>query len=111
MVETSKIAERLTARKVKPTANRIMVYDALNRSEHPQSIAELEAVLETIDKSVIFRTLQLFAEHHLVHSIDGAQEGTRYEICHSGHTDCGKTHPDEDEHIHFYCIHPLFFFF
>ncbi|MBR1786632.1 MAG: transcriptional repressor [Paludibacteraceae bacterium] len=102
MTDTDNIEHILLEHGIKPTANRLLVYDALCKSIHPKSITELECALETIDKSVIFRTLQLFYEHHLVHSVDGAQEGTRYEICHSHHhKEYG--HPDEDEHIHFYC--------
>ena len=83
---------------VKPTANRIVVLRELARTLHPATLAELEARILTIDKSNIFRALTLFREHHLVHAIEGASEGVRYELCHSHDNE-----HDEDLHPHFYC--------
>ena len=83
---------------IKPTANRIVVVRALCASMLPQSLAELEHKIATIDKSNIFRALTLFREHHLVHAIEGSSDGTRYELCHSH----DKEH-DDDQHPHFYC--------
>lgn len=83
---------------IKPTANRIMVVKALESSMLPLSMAELERKLDSIDKSNIFRTLTLFREHHLVHAIEGAVDGTRFELCHSH-----DEHYDDDLHPHFYC--------
>jgi Fur family ferric uptake transcriptional regulator len=83
---------------IKPTANRIMVVEALASSMLPQSLAELERRIQTIDKSNIFRALTLFREQHLVHTIEGGNDGTRYELCHSHSHD-----HDDDQHPHFYC--------
>ena len=65
---------------IKPTANRIVVVEALASSMLPQSLAELERRIQTIDKSNIFRALTLFREHHLVHTIEGGSDGIRYEL-------------------------------
>ena len=83
---------------VKPTANRIVVVKALASSIQPQSLAELESRIETIDKSNVFRALTLFREHHLVHAIEGSGDGTKYELCHSHDHD-----HDDDQHPHFFC--------
>jgi Fur family ferric uptake transcriptional regulator len=83
---------------VKPTANRIVVVEALASSMLPQSLAELERRIQTIDKSNIFRALTLFRERHLVHTIEGGSDGIRYELCHSHSED-----HDDDQHPHFYC--------
>ena len=88
----------LEAHGIKPTANRIVVVRELARSLRPATLAELEAKIQTIDKSNIFRALTLFREQHLVHVIEGGSEGVRYELCHS-HDD----EHDEDIHPHFYC--------
>ena len=83
---------------IKPTANRIVVVKALESSMQPQSLAELERKISTIDKSNIFRALNLFREHHLIHAIEGNSDGMRYELCHS------HSHEhDDDQHPHFYC--------
>lgn len=89
--------EQLEAHHIKPTANRLIVMNALATSLQPMSLSELEQRIQTIDKSNIFRTLNTFKKHHLVHVIDGI-EGARYELCHSH-----DLHKDEDLHPHFYC--------
>ena len=83
---------------IKPTSNRIVVVKALASSIQPQSLAELESKLGTVDRSNVFRALTLFREHHLVHAIEGTGDGTRYELCHSHH----EGH-DDDVHPHFFC--------
>ena len=83
---------------IKPTANRILVAEALHRAGRPMSMMELEDAIGSIDKSGISRTLTLFREQRLVHTIQDGGDGVRYELCHS-HSD---SH-DEDAHVHFYC--------
>lgn len=82
---------------VKATANRLLIARALADAHRPLSMTELEDMLETIDKSNIFRALQAFKEAHLVHVLEDTGEGVRYEFCHS-HGD-----HDDDLHVHFYC--------
>ncbi len=83
---------------VKVTANRILVARALEEAGRPLSLMELETVLETLDKSSVFRALSAFKEAHLVHVLEDAGEGVRYELCHSH-----DTRRDDDLHVHFYC--------
>lgn len=83
---------------VKPTSNRILVLRALLESRNPVSLIELENVLETIERSSIFRVLSLFLEHDIVHVIEDGKGITRYEICH-GHDACSV----DDMHVHFFC--------
>ena len=83
---------------VKATPNRLLVARALTSAGRPLSLMELEAQLETIDKSAIFRTLGAFKDAHLVHVLEDSGEGVRYELCHSHHHD-----HDDDIHVHFYC--------
>lgn len=97
-MEGAKCIKLLEAHGITPTANRIVVLKALDSSIQPQSLAELEIKIDSIDRSNIFRALTLFREHHLVHAIEGTGDGTRYELCHSHHDD-----HDDDLHPHFYC--------
>ena len=83
---------------VKPTANRIMIANAFVKEHRPLSMSEVETQLESVDKSVISRTLALFRERHLVHILPDGGDGVRYELCRS----CSDDH-DDDVHIHFYC--------
>ena len=82
---------------VRVTANRLVIARALAASGRPLSMMELETMVETIDKSGVFRTLQQFRESGLVHVLEDSGEGVRYELCHS-HGD-----HDDDLHVHFYC--------
>lgn len=83
---------------IKVTANRLMIARALADAHRPLSMTELEDLLETIDKSSIFRTLLVFRDAHLVHALEDTGDGVRYEFCHSHNED-----RDEDLHVHFYC--------
>lgn len=83
---------------VKATANRLMIARALADAHRPLTMTELEDMLETIDKSNVFRTLQVFRKAHLVHTLEDTGDGVRYEFCHS-HAE-GQ---DDDLHVHFYC--------
>ena len=94
----TKCTQLLEEHGIKPTANRIVVVRELASALHPMTLAELEYKILTIDKSNIFRALNLFREHHLVHVIEGGYEGVRYELCHSHDHD-----HDADLHPHFYC--------
>ena len=63
---------------VKPTANRILILKALLQAGRPLSLTEIETALESVDKSIISRTLAAFREHHLLHALsDGS--GVRYD--------------------------------
>ena len=83
---------------VKVTPNRLLVARALQEAGRPLSLMELEALLETVDKSAVFRTLVTFKDARLVHVLEDAGDGVRYELCHSHHDG-----HDDDVHVHFYC--------
>ena len=97
-MEQQKYVEILEQHDVKPTANRIVIFCALAESKLPLSLKEIEDKVFPIDKSGVFRTLSVFREHHLIHVIEGAENGVRYELCHD-HTD----ESDNDQHLHFFC--------
>lgn len=97
-MEKKQLVQRLESHGIKPTANRIRIAEALEGSEHPMTLSELEAELETIDKSNVFRTLVLFRDRHFIHQVEDGCEGMRYECCHSSHEDV-----DDDMHVHFHC--------
>ncbi len=87
----------LSAHGIRSTANRISVLKALSQSKSALSIAELELILDTIDKSNIFRTLTTFKEAKLVHLIADESNSIKYELCRS------EKHEDDDSHVHFFC--------
>jgi len=89
----------LSAADVPPTPNRLLVMRELARAASPLSLRELEDRIDTMDKSSIFRTLRLFAAHHLVHQIDDGSGSVKFEVCHVRVHDAQH----DDEHVHFYC--------
>ena len=84
----AEISKLLEEHGIRPTANRLLVAEALGNEERPLSLLELEDLIGSVDKSGISRCLTLFKENHLVHSIEDV--------------DCTRYH-DEDAHVHFYC--------
>ena len=83
---------------IKPTAARILIMRAMGAADHPLSMAEIGDALETVDKSVISRTLALFRAGGLIHVIQDGSESVRYELCR-----CSHAGDDEDLHTHFHC--------
>ena len=77
---------------IRPTANRILVARTMLQSDKPLSLIEIEDELLSIDKSVIFRTLKLFGEHHLVQIhvalVSGVRSGKV--ASHAHHTSLGE---------------------
>lgn len=98
-MSTQEIISKLTSRNIKPTANRILVLKTLAQESDPMSISMLENILETMDKSSIFRVLTCFVEHGLVHSFEDGRGILNYEICTSNGSSCNCS----DAHFHFYC--------
>ncbi|MCR5003296.1 MAG: transcriptional repressor [Bacteroidales bacterium] len=93
----------LTEHGVKPTANRILILKTILEEERPLSMTEIETILETVDKSIISRTLATFREHHLLHDIEDGSDSVRYEVCHGHHHDGLCCDEGNDLHVHFHC--------
>ena len=60
----------LQARDIKSTAMRMLILKHMLGFSRAFKLSDLEAVMETVDKSTIFRTITLFHEKQLIHSID-----------------------------------------
>ncbi len=109
-MEGTEIERLLSRHGIKPTANRLMVANVIAQADRPLCLADIEALLDTVDKSNIFRALTLFRENRIVHTIEDETGSLHYELCqghcHEGVDDgcdaCG-IEDDEDLHIHFYC--------
>ncbi len=89
---------KLADKGIKPTANRILVMKALLESETALSIYDLQESIGSLDKSSIFRVLNLFLSQHAVHGVYDGSGSMKYEVCRS-HGKCENT----DMHVHFYC--------
>lgn len=99
VLSAPKIEEVLTGKGVKPTANRILIYRALSKSDHPLSLADLVGILSPMDKASIFRSLTVLGQCGVVHVFEDGSGSTKYELCHSNRHE----HSLGDEHVHFHC--------
>ena len=97
-MNSEEITSRLERKGVKPTANRILVYKTLAGLDHPASLADIESLQLSMDKSSIFRVLSLFLEHEVVHSFEDGRGLLNYELC-EHHGPCKH----DENHVHFYC--------
>lgn len=88
----------LTAHGIRPTSVRLLVYRAIEAFTDTFSLTDLEDALESVDKSTLFRTLTLFAEHHLLHEIEDGSGSKKYCLCRNDHA-CRV----DELHCHFYC--------
>ncbi|MCD8136151.1 MAG: transcriptional repressor [Parabacteroides gordonii] len=89
----------LNKRKNKPTAIRLLVLKAMMEFERAFSMLDLENYLDTVDKSTVSRTINLFLDHHLIHCIDDGSGSLKYSVCGE---DCSCS--IEELHAHFYCL-------
>ena len=97
-MEEKKYLDLLAKRDIQPTAIRILVLRTMMQAGRSVSLLDLETMLDTVDKSTIFRTLTLFLEHDVVHAFEDGRGVLCYELCEEkGACD------HHDGHIHFYC--------
>ncbi|MCR4859911.1 MAG: transcriptional repressor [Bacteroidales bacterium] len=96
---TTQDAEKLMCEHgIKPTANRILILRTLLEEHRPLSMSEIETILESVDKSIISRTLAAFRERRLLHTLEDGGDSLRYEVCR-----CAEEEEDSDRHVHFHC--------
>lgn len=92
--------KRLEDRGIRITSVRLLILKAMINYPQAFSLADMEDELETVDKSTLFRTISLFHDKHLIHSIDDGSGSIKYSVC---STDC--TCSLKDLHVHFACNH------
>ena len=90
--------QQLENRGIRPTAIRLLILKAMVESPQAFSLSSLEETLDTVDKSTLFRTITLFHNQHLIHSIDDGSGSIKYSVCSS---DCMCQ--IKDLHAHFCC--------
>ena len=90
--------DMLEKREIRPTSMRILILKIMLEKEEMLSMTDIENILESVDKSTISRTLNLFLEKHLAHTIDDGSGSLKYGVC---HREC--TCSVEDQHSHFFC--------
>ncbi|MDN3706948.1 transcriptional repressor [Myroides ceti] len=92
------LENKLLKRDIKPTSVRLLILKSMTEFKTAFSLTDLETALETVNKSTIFRTLHLFLEKLLIHTIDDGSGSMKYSICSD---DCMCTLGEL--HVHFTC--------
>lgn len=88
--------KRLRDAGIRLTAIRLLVYKTISEQmENAFSLQDVMTLLPYADNSSVFRTLTLFAEHHLLHLIDDGSGKQKYCVCRCGKFRC--------QHIHLTC--------
>ena len=65
------------------TAIRLMVWREIrHRLAEAFSLADVESLLPTVDRSTLFRTLTCLRDAHLLHDIDDGSGSQKYCVCH-----------------------------
>lgn len=68
---------------VRVTAVRLLIWKTIRNGFHDAfSLADLETVLPTVDRSTLFRNLSVLTEAHLLHEIDDGSGSQKYCVCH-----------------------------
>ena len=92
--------KKLAQRDIKPTAMRLLILRAMMQFERAFSLLDLETYLDTVDKSTLSRTINLFLKHHLIHGIDDGSGSLKYAVCGNFYcTQCQKTYCLRNIHI------------
>jgi Fur family ferric uptake transcriptional regulator len=98
MTRMEELEQRLIDRGIHVTAVRLLVLKAMLNYRRAFSLADLEEVLGSVDKSTLSRAIRLFHEKLLIHSIDDGSGSVKYSVCSSDCSCCLN-----DLHVHFYC--------
>lgn len=84
---------------IRPTSVRIVVFRAISKFKDTFNLQDIETELDWMDKSSIFRTLTLFSEKKMLHTINDGSGTQKYCLCHN----LGKCDTRE-LHCHFHCV-------
>lgn len=96
-MEQERLSKLLQHFGVRMTPVRLMLYQALEQASIAMSLSDLEVELRTVDKSSIFRNLQLFLEVGLIHQIQDGSGIAKYAVSQIDEVDSPTTH------AHFTC--------
>lgn len=90
--------QQLIDKKINPTAMRLLIYNHFLNEKNALSLSDIENVFDTADRTTIYRTLKVFEQKGLLHTIT-ENNSTRYLLCHN---ECSEGN-HHDIHVHFLC--------
>lgn len=97
-MDKNQIENLFALKKIRATSNRISIYEAILHQNNTFSLVNIEDALLHLDKSTIFRTMILFEERQLIHSIEDGSGSKKFCLC----PNQGYCQLDES-HCHFHC--------
>lgn len=93
----AELSQYLESHGIRPTAVRLLVWEEVHKQSETFSLADMEQWMPHMERSSIFRALKLFADHHLLHTIDDGTGIQKYCVC--------RCHNQQHiNHVHFNCI-------
>ena len=96
----TEVRELLKKSRLSITDSRQRILDLFLRTEGALSHADIEKrIADGIDRVTIYRTLQVFEEKGIIHTIPSADNSIKYALCKE---DCAVGH-HHDNHVHFVC--------
>lgn len=95
----AKAEKRLERKGIRSTAMRLLIFKKLKEARAALSLGELEAHLETSERSTLYRTMKTFEEAGIVHQIEDGTGIPKYALCEEG---C-NCEIEKDLHLHFHC--------
>ena len=99
-MEKTKLEQKLKARRIQPTAMRMLILDFLIQHNEALGLSDLEDHFTRSDRTTLYRTLKTFHDKGMVHEIHDESGITKYALCSD---ECNCTYPN-DMHAHFYCL-------
>ncbi|MCC9041466.1 transcriptional repressor [Myroides sp. M-43] len=97
-MSTLSLEQELQAKKINPTAMRLLVLKFLKQQKGAVSLADIEASFDQSDRVTLYRTVKTFESKGLLHSIT-TNNVTQYALCAQ---ECDESH-HHDTHLHFVC--------
>lgn len=95
----NEIDKKLTAKEVRPTAMRTLVYQQLAKQNTAVALTDIELTFTKADRTTLYRTIKTFEEKGIVHQIDDGTGISKYALCEPG---C-NCEIENDLHLHFHC--------
>ena len=94
------VSQILKRNQLSVTGSRKKILGLFLQNEGALAHADIEKKAgEKFDRVTVYRTLQVFVEKGIIHSIPSADNSIRYALCKE---DCAQGH-HHDNHIHFIC--------
>jgi len=99
MARYSEIKKILKAHDLRVTDGRIDVLEYFMRKEKTLSIKDIQKELKDSDRVTLYRILNAFTEHGVLHKIPDDSGNPKYGLCH----DTCNAYDHNHDHMHFKC--------